>query len=162
VPGEPLPPIEFEDVDGNTVTRDALAGRPAVLVFYRGNWCPLCMAQIRELAAAWRRVARVGAKLWFISSQPQRFTRGLADRFSIPADFLRDSGNRTARALGIEAPGATPGGLELLGYPPDTALPTVIVVDQAGIVRFIEVAENYRVRPDPDAYLRYLAPGDPR
>jgi thiol-disulfide isomerase/thioredoxin len=97
VPGEKLPEFELEDPDGNAVTTEALAGRPAVLVFYRGNWCPLCVAQIHELAAAWRKVARVGAKLWFVSNQPHQFTREIADRFSIPADFLHDRAGSASR-----------------------------------------------------------------
>ena len=56
------------------------------------------------------------------------------------------------------APGATPAGLELLGFPADAAVPTVIVIDAEGIVRFIEVADNYRLRPDPQVYLPYLRP----
>jgi peroxiredoxin len=159
LPGRPLPELELEDLDGNRVTTDALAGQPAVLVFYRGNWCPMCTAQIRELAAAWRTVARLGAKLWFISSQPARRSRQFARQFSIPADFLLDRDNRAARALGIEAPRTTPAGLGVLGYPADTAVPTVIVIDGAGIVRFIEIAGNDRVRPDPHTYLRHLQPG---
>lgn len=160
VPGQPLPELDVEDLDGKRVTNDALAGQPAVLVFYRGNWCPLCTAQIKELAAAWRTVTRAGAKLWFISSQPAARSRQIARQFSIPADFLLDRDNRTARDLGIEAPRATPAGLGLLGYPADTAVPTVIVVDDAGVVRFIEIAGNDRVRPDPYTYLRHLDPGD--
>ncbi|MGK7295129.1 MAG: redoxin domain-containing protein [Candidatus Wenzhouxiangella sp. M2_3B_020] len=160
VPGEPLPAFELEDVDGEPVKTGELAGHGAVLVFYRGNWCPLCTAQVRELAAAWRRVARYDARLWFISSQPRKFNREIASQFSIPARFLHDPGNRAARKLGIEAPGATPAGLDRLGYPVDAALPTVIVVDADGIVRFIEVAENYRLRPDPEVYLDHLLPHD--
>ncbi|MDT8408777.1 MAG: peroxiredoxin family protein [Wenzhouxiangellaceae bacterium] len=158
IPGEPLPELELEDADGNAVTTEALLGHAAVLVFYRGNWCPLCTAQIRELAAAWRKVARLNARLWFISSQPQKQTRQIAEQFSIPADFLRDPGNRAADKLGIAAPGAAPAGMEVLGYPPDAAMPTVIVVDAEGTVRFIEVARNYRLRPDPELYLKYLQP----
>lgn len=158
VPGEPLPGFELVNADGSTITTDALKGHNAVLLFYRGNWCPLCMAQIRELAASWRKVARYNAKLCFISSQSQKHTRQIAEQFSIPANFLRDPDNHAARKLGIEAPGTLPAGMEALGYPVDTALPTVIVVDEEGIVRFVEVAENYRLRPDPETYLKYLAP----
>ncbi len=156
VPGQRLPDFELEDVEGDPVHREALEGKPGILLFYRGNWCPLCTAQIHELAASWRKVARMGANLWFISSQPQQSTRDIASRFSIPARFLRDPGNRVAKQFGIEAVGATPAGLGLAGYPADAALPTVIVVDDKGTVRFVEVAENYRIRPDPDTYLRYL------
>lgn len=158
VPGEPLPGFSLVGADGEDIATDSLRGRKAVLLFYRGNWCPLCTAQIQELAAAWRKVARYNAKVWFISSQSQKHTREIADRFSIPAQFLSDPGNRVATQLGIEAPGAAPAGLEAMGYPTDAALPTVIVVDEKGIIRFIEVAENYRLRPDPDTYLKYLGP----
>jgi len=158
VPGQVLPAFELIDAEARPVRSDSLRGQKAVLLFYRGNWCPLCVAQIRELAAAWRKVARFGAKVWFISSQSQKHTREIASKFSIPADFLRDPENRAARTLNIDAPGATPAGMELLGYPPDAALPTVIVIDEEGTVRFIEVAANYRLRPDPDRYLRYLTP----
>jgi len=160
VPGERLPEFTLIDGDGSEIGTDALDGHNAVLLFYRGNWCPLCTAQIRELAAAWRKVASYNARVWFISSQSQKHTREMARRFSIPAKFLRDPDNRAAKKLGIEAPGATPAGLEALGYPPDAALPTVIVVDEAGVIRFLEVAENYRLRPDPDIYLKYLIPHD--
>lgn len=158
VPGQALPAFELVDVEARPVGSDSLHGHKAVLLFYRGNWCPLCVAQIHELAAAWRKVASLGARVWFISSQSQKQTREIASKFSIPADFMRDPDNRAAHALGIDAPGATPAGMELLGYPPDAALPTVIVIDEEGIVRFIEVAANYRLRPDPDRYLRYLMP----
>ena len=158
VPGESLPDFSLVDAGGEEISTASLRGHSAVLLFYRGNWCPLCTAQIQELAAAWRKVARYNAKLWFISSQSQKHTREIAKRFSIPAKFLRDRDNRVARQLGIYAPGATPAGLGALGYPADAALPTVIVIDETGSIRFIEVAENYRLRPDPDVYLKYLMP----
>jgi len=162
VPGERLPGFTLIDADGGEIGTDALRGHSAVLLFYRGNWCPLCTAQIRELAAAWRKVARHDARIWFISSQSQKHTREMARQFSIPAKFLRDPDNRVARQLGIDAPGAAPAGMEALGYPADAALPTVIVVDAEGTIRFIEVAGNYRLRPDPNVYLKYLAPRDER
>ena len=160
VPGEALPGFSLVNADGEEVSTISLRGHNAVLLFYRGNWCPLCTAQIQELAAAWRKVARYDAKVWFISSQSQKHTREIARKLSIPAKFLRDPGNRVATQLGIAAPGATPAGLEALGYPTDAALPTVIVVDENGIIRFIEVASNYRLRPDPESYLKYLVPRD--
>ncbi len=158
VPGDTLPEIELIDGDGTILTSSALRGHGGVLLFYRGNWCPLCTAQIDELAEAWRKIQQHNARLWFISSQSQKHTRQLAERFDIPASFLRDRENRAAGTLGIEAPGATPAGMEALGYPVDAALPTVIVVDTDLRIRFIEVASNYRLRPDPDVYLKYLEP----
>jgi len=157
VPGQPLPAFSLEDPNGETIDSTELAGRPAVLVFYRGSWCPLCNAQIKELAAAWRDVGRE-ATLWFISNQGLAQIRALARRFDLPGAFLRDPDGAATKTLGLHAPGATPAGLELLGFPADAAVPTVIVIDAEGIVRFIEVADNYRLRPDPQIYLPYLRP----
>lgn len=157
VPGQPLPEFSLEGPDGETIVSSALIGRPAVLVFYRGSWCPLCTAQIKELAAAWREVGR-DATLWFISNQGPARNGALADRFDLPGAFLRDPDGAATKTLGLHAPGATPGGLELLGFPSDAAVPTVIVVDARGFVRFIEVADNYRLRPEPGAYLQHLEP----
>ncbi|MBY6203562.1 redoxin domain-containing protein [Halomonas denitrificans] len=155
VPGQPLPPLTLQTEDGAPIESEALRGKPAVLVFYRGNWCPLCVAQIRELVAAWRDVADE-ATLWFISNQGQGQTRAIAANFDLSGAFLRDPDGLAARTLGLHAPGATPAGLELLGYPRDAAVPTVIVIDAEGIVRFVEVADNYRLRPDPSVYLQVL------
>lgn len=155
VPGQPLPAFRLETADGEPIDSSALTGRPAVLVFYRGNWCPLCVAQIGELAAAWRELAG-DAILWFISNQGMAQTRTIGRRFDLPGAFLRDPDGQATKTLGLHAPGATPAGMELLGYPADAAVPTVLVVDAEGIVRFIEVADNYRLRPDPSVYLPYL------
>lgn len=153
--GEPLPDFALETADGERIDASCLNGRPAVLVFYRGSWCPLCVAQIKELAAAWGKVSR-DATLWFISNQGAAQTRAIAREFDLPGAFLRDVDGAATRTLGLHAPGATPAGLEVLGYQADAAVPTVLVVDANGIVRFIDVADNYRLRPDPSVYLPYL------
>jgi peroxiredoxin len=153
--GERLPDFSLETPEGETVDASMLRGKPAVLVFYRGNWCPLCVAQIKELVDAWRELGR-DATLWFISNQGMTQTRAIAEKFDLPGAFLRDPEARASTSLGLHMTGATPAGLDVLGYPADAAIPTVLVVDANGTVRYIEVADNYRLRPDPSVYLRYL------
>ncbi len=154
--GDRLPLLTLSDPAGREVSSAELAGRPAVLLFYRGNWCPLCTAQIREVAGHWQKIAAAGGELWLISSQSADETRKIAERFAIPARFLRDAGNRAAHLLGIEAKGATPAGMALLGHTKDAALPAVIVVNRQGVIRYIEIAANYRLRPEPESYLCML------
>lgn len=38
----------FVEHDRGPITAAELRGQPTVLLFYRGNWCPLCMAQVGE------------------------------------------------------------------------------------------------------------------
>jgi peroxiredoxin len=47
-PGDVLPDAELIDAHGVSVTLDAArGGRPAVIVLYRGTWCPYCNLALR-------------------------------------------------------------------------------------------------------------------
>jgi len=51
-PGTRLPDVELLDVAGQpTSLADTLGGKPAVIVFYRGGWCPYCNIALRTYQA---------------------------------------------------------------------------------------------------------------
>jgi|TARA_B100000315_G_scaffold145759_2_gene134637 peroxiredoxin len=154
--GAKLPAFKLQDENGKTVPSDSFFGAPAVLLFYRGNWCPLCMAQIKEIAGQYRRLAELGATVALISPQPQGHTRRLAARFEVPFRFLVDAGNRTAEQLGIAIDNGIPFGFQVLGYDSDTVMPTVIVTDATGTILLADQTDNYRVRPEPMTFIRVL------
>lgn len=154
--GAVLPDLELTAADGSGLNTGTLRGRPALIFFYRGNWCPLCMAQVKEVAARYREIAETGARVLMVSPQPHENTAALAKRFDVPFDFLTDDGNRVARALDIEMKNGLPMGMGVLGYDADTVFPTVIVVDAGGVIRWVDQTDNYRVRPEPDTFLPLL------
>jgi len=154
--GKMLPEFILKDTVGNTVTSASLTDKPAVWIFYRGNWCPLCMAQIKEIAGQYQQLQELGARVALISPQPHKFTIGLARKFDVEFDFLTDEGNRAARTLGIASPNGIPMGMQVLGYDSETVLPTVIITDVGGRILWAHETDNYRVRPDPDVYLEVL------
>lgn len=154
--GEPLPAFTLATADGTAVASTELRGRPHILLFFRGNWCPLCMAQIREVAAVYRDIKARGAEMVLVSGQRHEKTQALAERFDAPMQFLVDPGLAAARALGIEQQNGTPLGMEVFGYAADTVLPTIIVVDSQGILRAVDQTDNYRIRPEPETFLRHL------
>ncbi len=154
--GQPLKEFQLKTPDGRTISsRDYLGGH-ALFMFYRGNWCPLCMAQIKQVAASYRELAERGVKVILVSPQPERYTAGLARKFDVPMEFLVDKEHRASDALGITSKGALPAGLQLLGYDSDTVLPTVLIVDAKGTIVFSDQTDNYRLRPEPETYLRIL------
>ncbi|MCK5874403.1 MAG: redoxin domain-containing protein [Alcanivoracaceae bacterium] len=155
VVGQRLPSLQLADGDGKPVHTDQLAG-PLLLIFYRGNWCPLCMAQIREVAGQYRELHARGVTTLLVSPQPHENTASLAERFEVPFLFLVDQGNRVARQLGIVAENGLPAGLEVLGYDSDTVMPTVVMTNAAGVIIFSDQTDNYRVRPEPDVFIRIL------
>lgn len=154
--GAALPSFTVTDVNGARVTSAKLTDRPAVLVFYRGNWCPLCMAQVKELAGRYQDLHALGVRVALISPQPHSNTVGLARKFSVDFDFLTDEGNAAARALGIDIAHGLPMGMQMMGYDSETVLPTVIITDGKGKVVWTHETDNYRIRPEPDVYLEVL------
>src|SRR5436853_5616744 len=48
--GAPLPTFTLVEGGREVASRELLA-KPALWIFYRGNWCPLCVAQVREICA---------------------------------------------------------------------------------------------------------------
>ncbi|MFT5201310.1 MAG: peroxiredoxin [Candidatus Aldehydirespiratoraceae bacterium] len=151
--GSPFPALDFADLEGNVVSSASWAGTPTVLIFYRGNWCPLCNVQVRELSEGYRDIESLGARVVLVSPQPAEESAKLARQFDAPMTFLVDDGNAAARALGIQHPGGAPLGIVPEG---ESVLPTAIVVDRDGVIRFAHETDNYRFRPDPALFLDAL------
>jgi len=152
--GEVLPEFELEDENGRPIAASAFRGNPAVFLFHRGNWCPLCMAQIRELAEQYKDLEARGAQVVLVSPQSHENTRALAARFDVPFRFLLDPAGRAARRLGILHEAGVPLGIR--GYDPDTVFPTAIVTDADGHILLADQTDNYRVRPEPWTFLQAL------
>jgi peroxiredoxin len=154
--GTRLPHFTVRDTNNESITSAQLTDKPSILIFYRGNWCPLCMAQLKELVARYKEISALGIRVAMISPQPHDNTVALARKFDVEFDFLTDEGNAAARALGIENSNGTPMGMQMFGYKNDTVLPTVIITDRNGKIVWTHETDNYRIRPEPDVYLDVL------
>jgi peroxiredoxin len=154
--GQMLPDFELTNVAGESVSSSSLTDKPVVWIFYRGNWCPLCMAQIKEVAAQYQELEKLGARVALVSPQPHKFTKGLAKKFDVSFEFLTDDNNKAARKLGIAQKYGVPMGMQVFGYNSETVLPTVIITETGGRIRWAHETDNYRVRPDPDVFLAVL------
>jgi peroxiredoxin len=154
--GKQLPSFELEQLDGQLLHSNDIQGKPHILIFYRGNWCPFCTSQIADIAAQYRKFEQLGVKVLLISSQAQSHHEQLAERFDIPVGFLRDKNNNAARSLGIASAWGLPMGLQLLGYGSETVLPTVIITAADGSILWADQTDNYRVRPEPESLLIVL------
>lgn len=155
-PGQTLPAFRVHDIDGQAWTSADLSTQPALWLFYRGNWCPLCMAQIREIAASYRALGARGVRTYLVSPQPEENTQSLARQFEVPMTFLTDRDNQAARTLGILAENGLPAGLQLLGYDSDVPMPTVFITDTGGKLIYSDLTSNYRLRPEPEAFIAAL------
>ena len=142
---QPLPAFELLNTAGEVVASSALTDKPTVWIFYRGNWCPLCMAQVKEIAAQYQQLEELGVRVALVSPQPHRYTRGLARKFDVNFDFLTDKGNQAARKLGIAHAFGVPMGMQVFGYKSETVMPTVIITGAGGKILWAHETDNYRV-----------------
>lgn len=159
--GSPLPLFRLESLDGHTVSSESFRAKPHLLLFYRGNWCPFCTAQIEELAHAYRRLEELGVSIVLISPQSIKKNQSLAKHFDVPMVFLRDPNSIAAKQLGILHKWGTPMGMQLLGYDSDTVMPTVILTDTQGRIILSDQTDNYRVRPEPSVIEALLRADNP-
>lgn len=156
--GKRLPFFTLTNQEVDIVDSEVLSVGPAIILFYRGNWCPVCMAQIKELAERSAEFAALGVRVALISPQPFAHTVALARKHAAATslEFYTDKGNAAARILGIDDRHGLPLGMQVLGYASETVLPTLIVTDREGRVIWTDETENYRVRPEPDTYLNVM------
>jgi peroxiredoxin len=152
--GKQLPEFSLKDIAGKVISSKEIGSQASLIMFYRGNWCPLCMAQIKEVAAQYRELESRGIKIYMVSPQSVGQTDSLAKRFDVNMNFLIDEDNKAADSLKIIAKNGLPMGLQALGYDSDTVMPTVVMTNSAGKIIFADLTDNYRVRPEPEDFLR--------
>lgn len=100
--GNPAPPFEIPDHDGKLISlRSLTESGPAIVLFFRGRWCPFCVAQLE----AWNRlvpaISRAGIALAAISPMTQHQSSLTHDQHRLLFPLLSDVGNQVARSFGI-------------------------------------------------------------
>src|SRR5271169_2407957 len=168
--GDMLVDFTLPDANGREVSLSELVAEgPAVLVFYRGGWCPFCNLALRHYQSELLpEVARYGATLVAISPQKPDESLSTAEKHELRFPVLSDAGARVARRLGIafqpsaemlEAQRAL--GLDIRDGNAEGAaelpMPTVLVVDRDRIVRFADVQPDYASRTEVPAIVSVLA-----
>ena len=169
VAGSPMPDGDLLDAHGAATTLEkARDGKPAVVVFYRGAWCPFCNIALRtyeqqlvpELSAR-------GVTLIAVSPQKPDGSLSMQETNELTFAVLSDPANQIAGQLGIlttpsdDARSAQAAlGLDVTAVNADgTAtlpMPTTVIVGADGTIRWIDVHPNYTTRSEPAAILSAL------
>jgi len=160
--GDPMPVATVKDSKGKDVNlKEAVAKKPAVLVFYRGGWCPFCVKHLSALEGIQDGLTEAGLQLLAISAdKPERIAETpKVDELSYT--LLSDSSMEAARAFGLtfKVPDETVAnykdeyGIDLEAASGEKhhllPHPAVFIVDTEGVVRMAYVNRNYRDRLDP-------------
>jgi peroxiredoxin len=167
--GAAAPAFEVRRPDG-TVYRFAAGPRaaPAVLLFYRGGWCPFCNVHLGQLKAAEATLRQRGYEMLFLSSdRPEILRSSLKDDIEQETahyTLLSDAPAVAARALGIafRVDDATVAQYKGFGVDLESTqgndqhvlpVPAVFVVDRTGRIAFSHFNPDYKVRLSADELL---------
>jgi peroxiredoxin len=159
--GDVLEPFSLADATGTPVSlHEIVESGPAVIVFYRGGWCPYCNLALRtyqqELLP---QLGAFGARLVAISPQSPDESLSTAEKAALDFTVLSDPASRLADRIGIAFEQADDVldaqrklGLDLSKVNAEGAVrlprPTVLVIDQDRTVRFVDVQPDYTSRTE--------------
>jgi len=143
LPGNLAPDVTLHAIDGTTVRlSDTWRTGPAVLTFYRGDFCPVCNRYLHELQARHADFAAAGATVIAISSDRPELGIETARRNELPFPVLADPDRQAIDAYGViynEAEGH--------------AEPAVFIIDGDGRVAYEAIVSGPLGRPSVDAVI---------
>ncbi|WP_298519268.1 peroxiredoxin [uncultured Kordia sp.] len=154
--GNTLPLLKFENASKEEITTEKFAGTPSIFIFYRGNWCPFCMAQIKEMVSKHEELTDRNINTVFISSQPHGFSKNLTKKYPLDFQFLVDVDGKVSKQLDIFAENGLPFGFQIFGFKSHTTMPTVIITDSNEKIIYTNQTDNYRIRPEPTTLLKII------
>lgn len=150
--GAPLIFFSAPDENGEPFDVATLRGRPILLKFFRGHWCPYCVAELRRWSELSSELDERGVQfLTICADTPEQIRKG-KHKHGLNAVMLSDSDLAVTRLYNLEnkTPLLKPSGVRRL------PIPTTILADSDGIVRWIDQADDYRVRSQPERVLGVL------
>jgi peroxiredoxin len=167
--GDTLAPFALPDATGQTRTLEELtADGPAVIVFYRGGWCPYCNLTLRTYQQdLLPHLDAYSARLVAISPETPDASLSTQEKDELAYTVLSDTGAELASSLGITFEPSEDGlaaqrklGLDIRATRADgdtvLPMPTVLIVDRDRIVRFVDIHPDYTGRTEVDDVLGAL------
>jgi peroxiredoxin len=159
--GDKLAGFALPDATGETRTLDELtANGPAVIVFYRGGWCPYCNLTLRTYERdLLPELGAYSARLVAISPETPDASLSTQQRAELTYTVLSDTGARVADTLGITFDPSQKGlaaqrtlGVDIRTTRADAGIrlpmPTVLIIDTDHIVRFVDIHPDYTGRAE--------------
>ena len=108
---------------------------PVMLVFYRGDWDPYCNGQLASYARQFEEFEERGIQVAGISVDPPSHNARLVGKLQLPFPLLSDPEGDLARLFG------------LWDADDGVALPSVIIIEQSGEVRYLYRGNDLADRP---------------
>ncbi|MGE3975905.1 MAG: peroxiredoxin-like family protein [Bdellovibrionales bacterium] len=160
--GTMSPDIKVRNPSGEEVDLSkVLAGRPSLLIFYRGGWCPYCNLQLSSLQKIEKDIRKLGVQIIAVSpDRPEELIKSVA-KHVLNYILISDSDMNAAKAFGIayrvddetvekyknyKIDLEASSGQNHHGLP----VPSLFAIARDGTIAFSYVNPNYKMRPSSD------------
>ncbi len=142
--GHPFPDFKVKTMGGVEMSIHALLNRgPTLVVFFRGFWCLSCTDELIGLAPVRAELQKHGGDILAISADRiEVLLRGLKRLHNLPCSVVCDPGANAVTALNLLQSNMAKFGKKV-------AIPSNILVDENGNVRWTRYADIVMDRPDP-------------
>lgn len=142
----------------------AIKKQPAVLIFYRGGWCPFCNRQLAGMHTIEGDLKGLGYQLLAISMDRPEELRKTMDKHHLTYTLLSDSDANAVKAFGVAFKVDDQTIEKYKGFHIDLEqasgrnhhilpVPSVFIIGTDRIIRFVHSAPDYRVRMAADKVL---------
>jgi peroxiredoxin len=142
-------------MDEEVSLHSLISGRKALLIFYRGGWCPFCNQQLAAISKDHVRFREAGAVIIAVSSEEVQKGKELLQKLALPYSLLSDTGFEGIDRYGVRDPNPSERlkARGVLSY----SRPAVFVIDEEGIIRYGYVGKNPQDRPKNEELFRVLS-----
>ena len=169
LPGQSIPSTMTNTIKNEKIDLAKLIhGKPTVLFFYRGGWCPFCNVQMGQLQEIEGDLKNLGFQLIGISTDSPTDLQKSINKKELSYQLLSDYNSNVSQAFGLAFYASqkvtdrylakmnlqnplqknAAGDLRLV-----LPAPAVYVVDAKGLVQFQYVNPNYKTRLAPELLL---------
>ena len=134
-PGDVFPQLTLSLPGGQALTIPGeLAGKFAVVLFYRGAWCPYCNAQLRAFQRAHDKLTEAGVRVAALSVDDEPTTRQLAAKLDLAFPLGHSANAREVAELTGAFVNPDPVYLQSTGFILDPAGNVVVSVYSSGAI----------------------------
>lgn len=141
--------------------------KPALVVFYRGGWCPYCSFQVREMSLSYDRFLNAGVQPILISVDTVDRSLALKSRYDIPFPVLSDPDLVAHEMFNVvlKLSKDNISKMRIFGVDPakwserdhhSIAIASAFLIDTSGTVRFSHAPSNFRYRPTVDQLISFI------
>jgi len=151
--GETLPDLILPSVSGPTVSlKEYVQGAWSVVLFYRGNWCPFCNAQLNAFQRKLPELEQLGVRVIAISADVAAEAQQTVERHQLtfpvlygadPAGAAKTFGTHVAanaRGTYIDSTGfvVDPNGSIVVAVYSSGAIGRIVPDDALGLIKYLQ------------------------